>query len=506
MLQKFPITNDIPRRDFANEIQLPEPSRELGVKDQGVEIVVIEDDIDTQDLLRAYFTPRGYSMTFFDGPTALLDEAKRKNLYADVIITDLLLPDFPGTELIKRLRNWGLTLPIILITSKSSVQTAYESIQAGAFDFILKPLHLPQLEISLQRALRFKEILHENVSLRQALKEKSDVSVDGVVGRSPGFRAAIDLARRVANSQANVLVTGESGTGKEVIAHIVHESGGRRSGPFVAINCAAIPETLLEAELFGYARGAFTGAVEKKAGLFEDAESGTLFLDEIGDLSLPLQAKLLRVLQEKKIRRIGENRFREINVRIVAATHKNLKKDVAEGHFREDLYFRLNVIPIHIPPLRERPEDILPLAEYFLKKYSALNLVTARRFSKETLAFFLRHSWSGNVRELENTIERAVVLCDEDEIQASHLLMDPQTLPIRNLSSVEAALIPAPPPEVREELTSEEPVTSHFLLEDIVKSHIIKILELNKGAKDKTARMLGIDRKTLYRKLNEYGI
>jgi two-component system response regulator HydG len=471
------------------------------VKDQDIEIVVIEDDVDVQDLLKAYFTPRGYSMTFFDNPMQLLDEAKKRNLYADVIITDLLLPELSGTDLIKKLRAWGLTLPIILITSKSSIQTAYEAIQAGAFDFIVKPLHLPQLEISLQRAVRFKEILHENISLREALKEKSDSFSDKVVAKSQGFRTALDLARRVAHSNANILVTGESGTGKEVIARTIHESGNRSSGPFIAINCAAIPETLLEAELFGYAKGSFTGAIDKKAGLFEEAEGGTLFLDEIGDLSQPLQAKLLRVLQDRKIKRIGENRFRDINVRIVAATHRNLKQEVHENRFREDLYFRLNVIPIHIPPLRDRPEDIVPLADFFLRRFSAMNASTAKRFSKETLAFLLKHQWSGNVRELENTVERAVVLCENEEINLADMLIESSVLPSesRNLLA-ESTFQPA------DDDSESMPTSGHqFLLDDIVKSHIIKILEFNKGAKDKTAKMLGIDRKTLYRKLNEYG-
>ncbi len=475
----------------------------LGNKDQDIEIVVIEDDIDVQDLLKAYFVPRGYSMTFFENPLQLLEEAQKRNLYADVIITDLLLPDLSGTELIKKLRAWGLTLPIILITSKTSIQTAYEAIQAGAFDFIVKPLHLPQLEISLQRAVQFKEILSENSQLRQVLKEKSDLSSDKVVAKSQGFRNALDLARRVSHSNANILITGESGTGKEVIARTIHDSGSRRDGPFIAINCAAIPETLLEAELFGYAKGSFTGAIDKKAGLFEEAEGGTLFLDEIGDLSQPLQAKLLRVLQDRKIKRIGENRFRDINVRILAATHRNLKQEVIEHRFREDLYFRLNVIPIHIPPLRDRQEDIMPLAEFFLRRFSSANVSSAKRFSKETLAFLLRHQWSGNVRELENTIERAVVLCQSEEISPADMLIDvshmpserpamPTTLPSRSSEDDHLGLI----------MDSSVP---HFLLDDIVKTHIIKILEFNKGAKDKTAKMLGIDRKTLYRKLNEYG-
>ncbi len=471
-------------------------------KNQDIEVVVVEDDVDVQDLLKAYFTPRGYSMTFFDNPIQLLEEAKKRNLFADVIITDLLLPEMTGTELIKKLRSWGLTVPMILITSKSSIQTAYEAIQAGAFDFIVKPLHLPQLEISVQRAVRFKEILHENTQLRQVLKEKTDSFSEKVVAKSMGFRTALDLARRVAQSSANILITGESGTGKEVIARTIHESGHRTAGPFIAINCAAIPETLLEAELFGYAKGSFTGAVDKKAGLFEEAEGGTLFLDEIGDLNQPLQAKLLRVLQDRKIKRIGENRFRDINVRILSATHRNLKQEVHEHRFREDLYFRLNVIPIHIPPLRERPEDILPLAEFFLRRFAAVNMSSAKVFSKETLSYLLKHQWSGNVRELENTIERAVVLCEGEEITPLDMLVENNHF-LEEVKSMTSHLSNINQRD--DSFEKPENINSHFLLDDIVKGHIIKILEINKGAKDKTAKMLGIDRKTLYRKLNDYG-
>lgn len=457
-------------------------------KDQDIEVIVIEDDIDVQDLLKAYFLPRGYSMTFFNSPAQLIDEANKRPITADVIITDMLLPDMSGLELMKTIRNWGLTLPMIMITSKSSIQTAFESIQAGAFDFIVKPLHLPQLEVSVQRAVHFKQILHENSGGRQTLREQNESTNQNIVAKSQGFKTALDLARRVAHSHANVLITGESGTGKEVIATTIHKSSPRNTGPFVAINCAAIPETLLEAELFGYAKGSFTGAIDKKVGLFEEAEGGTLFLDEIGDMPLSLQSKLLRVLQDRKIKRIGENKMRDINVRIVSATHRNLKLEVHEGRFREDLFFRLNVIPIHIPPLRERIEDIIPLAEFFLQRHLHRQSMPPKRFSSEAVDIFLKHNWSGNVRELENTIERAAVLSCQDEILPHDLLME------------------TPPIAADKAEASESTNTSRsFLLEEIVKEHIIKTLEFNRGAKDKTAKMLGIDRKTLYRKLNEYG-
>lgn len=308
---------------------------------------------------------------------------------------------------------------------------------------------------------------------------------DDIVGTSLKFREILRLAKRIASSPASVLITGESGTGKEVIARAIHNWSDRRNKIFLAINCAAIPETLLESELFGFAKGSFTGAINKKAGLFEEAEGGTLFLDEIGDMSFPLQAKLLRVLQDKMIKRVGENRYRSVNIRIIAATHKNLKQEVIENRFREDLYFRLNVIPLYIPPLREHKEDIVLLAQHFLKKFSAPNYTKQKQFAQETINHFMTYPWPGNIRELENTIERAIVLTQGDEIKVSDLLID-ETFTNQNASD------------------TANNNTVDLSLDEIVKNHIMKVLNFNKGARDKTAQMLGIDRKTLYRKLNEY--
>ncbi|MEZ0392843.1 MAG: sigma-54-dependent transcriptional regulator [Pseudobdellovibrionaceae bacterium] len=474
---------------------------------QDIQITIVEDDVDLQDLIRAFFQPRGYSLSFFNSATDLIAETKRKNLTADVIITDLNLPEMKGTDLIAQLREWGVTLPVILITAKSSVQVACDATQAGAFDFIVKPLNLQQLEISVQRAIRFKEILHENVVLRQTLKQKTDSFHDQIIAKSAGFRAALDLAKRVSNSTANVLITGESGTGKEVVARATHDLGERKQAPFVAINCAAIPETLLEAELFGYAKGSFTGAIEKKEGLFEEAQGGTLFLDEIGDLSLPLQAKILRVLQERKIKRIGENKSRDIDVRVVTATHKDLKKEIQAKKFREDLFFRLNVIPIRIPPLRERDEDILPLAEFFLRRFAVLNGVAYKKFSKDALSFLLRHSWPGNVRELENLIERAVVLSNQPEISMQDLVVDsssPQAASAQVAESETGGMM-SQAFNLDQMSMGALQVTPGLPVEEVLKKHILNTLQFNGGSREKTARMLQIDRKTLYRKLLQYG-
>lgn len=455
-------------------------------------IALIDDDLDLLDLLTSFFKQRGYKVLAYSNAEEALIDIESKRSEPDVVISDLKLPVMSGLDFIRRIRRSNSSLPIILMTSEGSVETAVEAIEAGAYDFVLKPLHIPQLLISVQRALFLNQVQLENTSLKSLFQEDY-MGLKGVIGKSQGFKKALELAKRVSSSQANVLITGESGSGKEVIAKAVHELGDKKEGPFVAINCSAIPENLLESELFGHAKGAFTGANDKKVGLFEEANKGTLFLDEIGDLSLPLQAKLLRVLQERKVKRIGENQYRDITARIICATHKDLRKEVAEGRFREDLFFRLNVIPIYMPPLRERKEDILPLSEYFLKKFAVMNNVNVRGFSKDAVQKLESHVWKGNVRELENAIERAVVLSTNDVIQAEDLPTDDifPSEPAPEASSAEAI-----------SFESEKPYT----LDELCKKYIQYIFDKNDGAKEQTAKDLGIDRKTLYRKLKEMNL
>ena len=457
-------------------------------------ITLIDDDLDLLDLLSSFFKQRGYKVFAFSNAEEALIEIENSRLETDVVISDLKLPVMSGLDFIKRIRRSNTSLPIILMTSEGSVETAVEAIEAGAYDFVLKPLHIPQLLISVQRALFLNEVQTENHNLKSLFQEDIP-GLKGVIGKSQGFKKALELAKRVSSSQANVLITGESGSGKEVIARAVHELGDKKDGPFIAINCSAIPENLLESELFGHAKGAFTGAHDKKVGLFEEANKGTLFLDEIGDLSLPLQAKLLRVLQERKVKRIGENQYREITARIICATHKDLRKEVQERRFREDLFFRLNVIPIYMPPLRERKDDILPLSEYFLKKFSVMNNATVKGFTKEAIQKLEGYEWKGNVRELENAIERAVVLTTSEFIQPEDLPTEEfyQSSPASEQESVEQKLM---------SFEGEKPVT----LDELCKKYIQFIFEKNEGAKEQTAKDLGIDRKTLYRKLKEMNI
>lgn len=464
-------------------------------------IALIEDDEDMSEITEAFFRQHGFQVHKFSSAEPVLRLLKENPNHHefDVILTDMMLPEMSGIDLVQSIRENNIDVPIILVTANNDLDLAVHAIEVGAYDFILKPIPFPQLLISVRRAIRFSHMKGENEALRAVIGTKDSTGMNGVIGKSEGFRRAMDLAKKVASSQAHVLISGESGTGKEVIAKALHQLGSRRDEPFVTINCSAIPENLLESELFGHTKGAFTGANDKKIGLFEEAGNGTLFLDEIGDMSLPLQAKILRVLQERKIRRIGENQTRPVNARVVAATHKDLRAEVQERRFREDLFFRLNVIPIHLPPLRERKEDIAPLAEYFLKKYAAINGSKVKGFSRDAMAILYSNPWPGNVRELENTIERAVVLSTESVIEKKDLMDFEEMSHAGHAPNVNCNSSLVSGNLFDEVLRAEQAMK----LEEITQVYIKKVLEKNGGAKEKTARELGIDRKTLYRKLSE---
>lgn len=456
------------------------------------QILLIEDDIDLAELATAYFRQKDIQVIHYEDPLEALKQITSRKLSPDAIITDLNLPMMSGLDLIKQLRGEGFNIPIILITVSNDVETAVQVIEAGAYDFVVKPLHFPQLLISAQRAFKYNHLSNENRTLRETLDYSKGQHPEGIIGKSESILRILDLAKRVAKSSSTVSITGESGTGKEVFAKAIHNWSPRGKKPFVAINCSAIPENLLESELFGHAKGSFTGAVDKKIGLFEEADGGTLFLDEIGDLNLTLQAKLLRVLQEKEIKRVGENQARPVDVRVIAATHKDLRHEVQEKRFREDLFFRLNVIPIRIPPLRERREDIIPLAEHFLRKFNILNGTHILGFKKSAKEFLLTHPWRGNVRELENTIERAVVLAagPEIDVAAFTLFEDNPSQHVIGEEDAKNAFIFRFGDEVKP-------------LSEVEKKYVQFVYERNNRAKEVTAKALGIDRKTLYRKLQE---
>ncbi|MDZ4082008.1 MAG: sigma-54 dependent transcriptional regulator [Bdellovibrionales bacterium] len=460
-------------------------------------IVVIVEDQDVQDLVRAYFRPRNFEVISFQSAKQALAECDHSGRSWNVLISDFEFPEISSVEFTLKLKDVLPELPIIFLAPPELAEKAVEVIKHGAYDLVMKPLQLPQLMVAVERALHLTGLKGDLVELREHAKTPSG-NRKGMIGRSPAFLQALDIAKRVATSTANILISGESGTGKEVFARYVHKESGRSSGPFVAINCSAIPEGLLESELFGHAKGSFTGAQTAKVGLFEEAHDGTLFLDEIGDLSLLLQAKLLRVLQDKTIRRVGENHFRTVNCRIISATHKDLSREVLEGRFREDLFFRLNVIPLNIPPLRDRPEDLVPLAEAFLRKFALENNSPAKHFSKEATKFILANTWRGNVRELENSIERAVVLSDGPEIGIDDVM------PVVPLW---ASAADATKPETMGQIgTGDHQFAIHYgatlpTLDQVMQSFIEFAVQRNDGARDKTAKEIGIDRKTLYKRM-----
>lgn len=454
-------------------------------------IIIIDDEAEMRSLLTDYLNDQGFqTSTFSAAPEALAalsdSGALAKTMEEgdiDLIISDIQMPQMTGLELTSKLKTLRPEIPIILITAFGSIETALEAVQRGAFHYVVKPFKLAEMAVNVQRALEHRGLERDNTALRKQIK--GSWSMGSVIGKSSAMKQVFDLVSRVAQATANVLVTGESGTGKEMIARAIHQNGPRANRPFVAINCTAIPETLLESELFGHAKGSFTGAIQRKRGLFEEADGGTLFLDEIGDMNVSLQSKLLRVLQEKKVRAVGENLAKDVNVRIIAATHKDLKEAIKDGRFREDLYYRLSVIPIVIPPLRHRTEDIPVLAEHFLKKYAATNHSQASGFTKRAMTKLVNLRWEGNVRELENVVERAVVL-------SSHRLIDEPEIPTPDCQNPDQFFMSA---------TGDFPT-----LEQLEVRYMRLVLEKTGGRKDKAAQILGINRRTLYRKEREYGL
>jgi two-component system, NtrC family, response regulator HydG len=461
------------------------------------QILVIDDDAEMRSMVADFLRSEGHEvkeaplasealMRINKGEFSTSDRDGQELLVGalDLVISDLNMPEMTGIEFIGKFREMAPHVPIVLITAFGSIETAIEAIRKGAFDYTTKPFKLAELSVTVARALRYRDLYLENSRLQNEIGQSQ--SFGKIIGKSHGMREVFDLIRRVAPASANVLITGESGTGKERVANAIHSEGPRKTKRFVAINCTAIPDALLESELFGHAKGAFTGAVSRKRGLLEEAEGGTVFLDEIGDMNLGLQSKLLRVIQERKIRAVGDNVDRDVDVRIVAATHKDLKSAIKNGTFREDLYYRLSVIPVVIPPLRHRKEDIPLLANHFLKKYSATNNSQVRGFSPEALARLMLMPWEGNVRELENVVERAVVL-------ARGNMIDIGDLPTAGEGSVETFF----------ESNQNGALPT---LEDIEKRYFKFVLDKTGGKKEKAAQILGVNRRTLYRKEREYGL
>lgn len=407
-----------------------------------------------------------------------------------VTLTDLRMPGMDGLEVLRTIRQIDPDALVILFTAFATVETAVEAVKEGAFDYIPKPFSADQLRLVIERALTQRRLLEENRRLREQLTET--YRFENIVGRSRPMAQVFDLIKKVAASEANILVVGESGTGKELIARCIHANSHRAARAFVPVDCASLPEHLLESELFGHEKGAFTGAIATRRGLFEEANGGTSFLDEVGDIPLPLQAKLLRVLQERQVRRVGGNRFIDVDVRVISATHQNLAEMVQEGKFREDLYYRLNVISLPLPPLRDRPGDIPILAYHFLRKYAAQSGKEIKGISPETLELLEAYPWAGNVRELQNVMERAVVLAEAE-------MINPVELPasLRLPQKAPAAL-------VADHLSLKK--AKRQWLEAFEREYLVALLKKHQGNISQAAKTAGVDRKTIHRLIKRYRI
>ncbi len=476
-------------------------------------ILVVDDEAGMREFLTLFLEREGHRVTCAtDGRSAL---HLLKEQPVDLVISDLKMPRLDGVGLLAGLRELDPALPLIVVTAYASVESAIQAMKLGAYDYIIKPFKVEELRLIIQKALEVGALRRENRSLKQELHERC---FPGLIGTGPKMQALFDLIQRVAPLSTTVLITGESGTGKERVARAIHAASPRAEKPFLAINCGAIPEPLLESELFGHVKGAFTGAIAHKAGLFEVADGGTVFLDEIGEMSPALQVKLLRVLQEKTFRRVGGTEDIQVDVRLIAATNRDLKEAIARGMFREDLYWRLNVIPIHLPPLRERKEDIPLLAREFLNRFAKAQGREGLSLSPEAMRLLEAYDWPGNIRELENVIERAVALEPSDRLT-------PASLPDHLRSRISAhqrpqpldLTTPAPRPERRSRVqglgaqgygleSESRRMDLEEALSELEKALLLEALERAGGVQTKAAKLLGLNFRSFRYRLKKYGL
>jgi len=435
-------------------------------------ILVVDDESIVRESLHDWLDSVGHKVVTAESGEEALRIIKQKKI--KIMLADLIMPGMNGIELMKKAREIVPTISTVIITAHGTIQTAITAIREGAYDYVEKPFCPEKVELLIKNLVEHQNLIEENISLRRKIEDR--FRFEGIIAKSPKMLKIFELIKTIAPTTATVLIIGETGTGKEVIARAIHHQSQRRNKPFIATSCAALPESLLESELFGHEKGSFTGAVERKKGKFEAGDRGTLFLDEIGEINANTQVHLLRVLEEKMITRVGGNEEIAVDVRVISATNRNLRTMVKQGKFREDLYYRLNVVTIDLPLLKDRKEDILPLAEHFLKKYTEENNKSIKKFSPEVVKFMLNYSWPGNVRELENMIERGVILSKKSSINLDELPQD-----IIHPTPVEGKTVEA-----------------------VERNHIINVLEETKGNISKAAKILGIRRMTLYNKLKKY--
>lgn len=453
---------------------------------QRFHILVVDDDPGHLVTLKTIVKSWNYSVTTATDGTGAVEKVKERPF--DLILMDIRMAEMNGIEALRLIQEYNPSIPVLIMTAYSSVDSAVEALKAGAYDYLTKPLDFEVLKLTLERTLEHRGLKVENKQLRD--KMRSGYHLDAIIGSSRPMRELIDMLAMIAPSEATVLISGESGTGKELVAKSIHHNSSRKEKNLIIVNCAALTETLLESELFGHEKGAFTGADRRREGRFMQADKGTIFLDEIGETSPAMQAKLLRAIQEKEIQRVGGAETLPVDVRIIAATNRNLEEAVANGAFRNDLYYRLNVVALRVPPLQDRQDDIPLLARHFMEKYAQKNRKNIRGFSPLAMDMLIKYSWPGNVRELENTIERGVVLLAGEHLTEKEL---PQTITNSYTESSEWM------PQHRQEVVNRP-------LDEVEREAILATLEATGGNKSETARRLKINRKTLHNKLKEYGV
>jgi DNA-binding NtrC family response regulator len=445
-------------------------------------VLIVDDESGILDSLRILLKNSGFGVTIALGGKAALEMLEKSE--PDIVVTDIRMPDVSGIDILDAARKRSPQTPVILMTAQAELKTAIEAVNRGAFYYVLKPFSNDELVAIVRRAAEARMLRSENQQLRREIRQRERRNSGRPIGASRNFTDVLQLAEQAAPTESTVLVLGESGTGKEVVARYIHELSARNDGPFVSINCGALPETLLESELFGHVKGAFTGAVRDKEGLFASARGGTFFLDEIAEMTPATQVKLLRILQEREALPVGGTEPIPVDVRVIAATNRDLDEEMRRGRFRSDLYYRLNVISLHLPPLRERREDIPLLVEYCLERLARERQQSVRRLAPEALDVLLAYDWPGNVRELENALEHAAVVTDREEI-------DPLALPERMRSPKASPLV-------------SERAPANPTLEAVERAYILWVLQAEGGNKTRTAEVLGIDPSTLYRKLSRY--
>jgi len=447
------------------------------MKKKKSKILLIDDDVNLCTVVSHQLEQMGYAVTVANNGKKGIAQFKETTF--DLLLIDLQMPDMYGMEVLRQIRALDQYVAIVMITAYGTVENAVEACRLGADDYLTKPFAKEQLQFTVEKALRFKALERDNIRLRQEMSDK--YSFEGIISKSKVMRDLLELAKRAADSDTTILISGESGTGKELLAKAIHQNSPRRDAPFIAVNCPSVPENLIESELFGHEKGAFTGAIHAKPGKFEIADDGTIFLDEIGDLKIELQSKLLRVLQEHEIERVGSTKTMKVDVRVLSATNQDLHQLVQRGRFRDDLFYRLNVIPLRLPPLRERREDIQLLTQHFLDKYSGKRTMT---ISPDFLQALMDYHWPGNIRELENTIERVVVLCPGNKITD-------KCLPMLEQFALTTSTLPEAKPAS---------------LEDIERQAIISALQANDWNQTKAAQHLKIPRHVLLYRMKKLNI